>query len=508
VEVVQAFVAEAAETGVDVFRVFDALNDLEQMRPALQAVQDAGKVAEGTLCYTGDLTDPAERLYTLDYYLRLAEQLVEAGSHVLAVKDMAGLLRPAAADRLVRALRERFDAPVHLHTHDTTGGQLATLIAAVHAGVDAVDCAAAPFSGGTSQPNLSALVAATDHTERATGLDLAALSAMEPFWEAVRDLYAPFEAGLRAPTGTVYRHEIPGGQLTNLRQQAISLGLGDRWPQVQELYAVANELLGKPIKVTPTSKVVGDLALFLASNDVDPEALRKDPRGYDLPDSVLGYLGGELGTPPAGFPEPFRSRAVEGRPPVGGEVPLTPEQRASLEGDDRRTALSKLLFPKPYDEYAKATDRWGDVSVIPTEAFWYGLRPGHRLKVEREPGVEVLVELETIGDPDSAGVRTLHLRVNGHPRPITVRDRSAEVKSTAARRADPSAPGHVGSPLPGVVMLKVAVGDTVKQGQPLVVVEAMKMESTVTSPRDGTVTETAIVTGAAVEAGDLLVVLS
>jgi pyruvate carboxylase len=507
VEVVQAFVAEAAATGVDIFRVFDALNDLEQMRPALQAVQDAGKVAEGALCYTGDLLDPAEELYTLDYYLRLAEGLVEAGAHVLAIKDMAGLLRPAAADRLVRALRDRFDAPVHLHTHDTTGGQLATLLAAVHAGVDAVDCAAAPFSGGTSQPNLSALVAALDHTERSTGLDLPSLSAMEPFWEAVRDLYAPFEAGLRAPTGTVYRHEIPGGQLTNLRQQAISLGLGDRWPQVQELYAVANELLGKPIKVTPTSKVVGDLALFLASNDIDPEALRKDPRGYDLPDSVLGYLGGELGTPPAGFPEPFRSRAVEGRPPVGGEVPLTDEQRSSLEGPDRQTALSQLLFPKPYEEFRKAAEKWGDVSVIPTEAFWYGLRPGHRLKVEREPGVEVLVELETIGEPDEAGLRTLHLRVNGHPRPITVRDRSAEVKSTAARRADPSAPGHVGSPLPGVVMVKVAVGDTVKQGQPLVVVEAMKMESTVTSPRDGTVTELAVVAGAAVEAGDLLVVL-
>ena len=508
VEVVQAFVAEAAATGVDVFRVFDALNDVEQMRPALQAVQDAGKVAEGTLCYTGDLLDPAEDLYTLDYYLHLADGLVGAGAHVLAVKDMAGLLRPAAADRLVRALRERFDAPVHLHTHDTTGGQLATLMAAVAAGVDAVDCAAAPFSGGTSQPNLSALVAATDNTDRATGLSLAALSAMEPFWEAVRDLYAPFEAGLRAPTGTVYRHEIPGGQLTNLRQQAIALGLGERWPQVQELYAVANDLLGKPIKVTPTSKVVGDLALFLAGGDIDPEALREDPRGYDLPDSVLGYLGGELGTPPAGFPEPFRSRAVDGHPPVGGEVPLTDGQQSGLTGPYRRAALSELLFPKPFQEYVANVEFHGDVSVIPTEAFWYGLSPGQTTTVTLETGVDVLVELETVGEVDDDGLRTLHLRVNGAPRPITVRDRSVEVRSTRARRAEPGDPSHVGSALPGVVMVKVAVGDVVTKGQPLAVVEAMKMESTVTCPRDGTVTEIAVATGDAVEAGDLLVVLA
>ncbi|MCU1693670.1 MAG: pyruvate carboxylase [Frankiales bacterium] len=507
VEVVQAFVAEAATTGIDVFRVFDALNDLEQMRPALQAVQDAGKVAEGTLCYTGDLLDPAEDLYTLDYYLRLAEGLVEAGSHVLAVKDMAGLLRPAAAARLVTALRERFDAPVHLHTHDTAGGQLATLMAAIAAGVDAVDCAAAPFSGGTSQVNMSALVAATDHTERTTGLDLAALSAMEPFWESVRDLYAPFESGLRAPTGTVYRHEIPGGQLTNLRQQAIGLGLGDRWPEVQELYAVANDLLGKPIKVTPTSKVVGDLALFLASNDVDPDALREDPASFDLPDSVLGYLGGELGAPPAGFPEPFRSKAVEGRPVVGGEVPLTAEQRDALQGEDRQAALSRLLFPKPYEEYEQSLVRHGDVSVVPTEAFWSGLQTGEQVSIELRHGVQVLVELETVGEIDDDGLRTLHLRVDGEPRPVTVRDRSVETTRTRGRRADPASPGHVGAGLTGVVLVKVAVGETVTKGQPLATIEAMKMESTVTAPVDGTVQELAVSDGDQVDAGDLLVVL-
>jgi pyruvate carboxylase len=489
-----------------VFRVFDALNDLEQMRPALQAVQDAGKVAEGTLCYTGDLTTRPSGSTRSTTTCAWPSGSVEAGSHVLAVKDMAGLLRPAAADRLVRALRERFDAPVHLHTHDTTGGQLATLIAAVHAGVDAVDCAARPFSGGTSQPNLSALVAATDHTERATGLDLAALSAMEPFWEAVRDLYAPFEAGLRAPTGTVYRHEIPGGQLTNLRQQAISLGLGDRWPQVQELYAVANDLLGKPIKVTPTSKVVGDLALFLAGSDVDPEALRKDPRGYDLPDSVLGYLGGELGTPPAGFPEPFRSRAVEGRPPVGGEVPLTPEQRESLEGPDRRPRSRSCCSPSRTTSTAtRSTSGATCRSSRPRRSGTAAARaPAQGRARARGRGAGRAGDHRRARRGRPAHAAPARQRP---PRPITVRDRSAEVKSTAARRADPSAPGHVGSPLPGVVMLKVAVGDTVKQGQPLVVVEAMKMESTVTSPRDGTVQELAVVTGLRSRPGTLWVVL-
>ena len=506
--VVQVFVAEAAATGVDIFRVFDALNDLEQMRPALDAVRAAGKVAEGTLCYTGNLTDPAERLYTLDYYLRLAEGLVEAGAHVLAIKDMAGLLRPAAAEQLVRALRERFDQPVHLHTHDTTGGQLATLLAASAAGVDAVDAAAAPMSGGTSQPNLSALVAATDHTDRATGLDLAALSAMEPYWEAVRDLYAPFEAGLRAPTGTVYRHEIPGGQLTNLRQQAIALGLGDRWEQVQELYAVANELLGKPIKVTPTSKVVGDLALFLASGDVDVELLRDDPGAYDLPASVLGYLAGELGTPPAGFPEPFRTKAVAGRAEQLLEVVLDPADDALLDGPDRRAVLSRLLFPGPWSDYEQAVREHGDVSVIPTDAFFYGLEPGRTVAVFLEAGVEVLVELETVGEISDDGLRTLHLRVNGAPRPVQVFDRSATLAASTTRRADPADPTHVGATLPGVVLPKVAVGDVVIKGQALAVVEAMKMESTLSSPAAGKVRELAVAAGANVEVGDLLVVLT
>lgn len=508
--VVRTFVTEAAATGVDVFRVFDALNEVEQMRPALDAVHEVGRVAEGTLCYTGDLSDPGEQLYTLDYYLRLAEQLVAAGCHVLAVKDMAGLLRPAAARVLVSALRERFDHPVHLHTHDTAGGQLATLLAAVDAGVDAVDAAAAPWSGGTSQVNLSALVAATDHTPRPTGLSLAALSALEPYWEAVRDLYAPFEAGLRAPTGTVYRHEIPGGQLTNLRAQAVALGLGDRWPEVQELYAVANEVLGKPIKVTPTSKVVGDLALFLAGlggTSADVARIVADPAAYDLPESVLGYLAGELGTPPAGFPEPFRTAATAGRPARQAPV-LDPEDEKALQGPERRATLSRLLFPGPWRDYEQARETYGDVSHVPTEAFLHGLEVGRVVSVALEPGVEVLVELETVGDVGEDGHRTLHLRVNGQPRPVRVRDRSVAVASRQARRADPGDPHQVGAGLPGAVLPRVAVGDRVSRGDALAVIEAMKMESTVTSPLDGTVAEVVVAPGSGVEVGDLLVVLT
>ncbi|WP_242424231.1 pyruvate carboxylase, partial [Frankia sp. EI5c] len=509
-DVVRAFVAEAAAAGLDIFRIFDALNDIEQMRPAIEAVLETGTtLAEGTLCYTGDLTNPGEKIYTLDYYLRLAEQLVEAGVHLLAIKDMAGLLRPAAASRLVTALRERFDLPVHLHTHDTAGGQLATLLAACEAGVDAVDAAAAPMSGGTSQPNLSALVAATDHTPRSTGIDLSALSAMEAYWEAVRDLYAPFEAGLRAPTGAVYRHEIPGGQLTNLRQQAISLGLGDRWTQVTECYAVANDLLGKPIKVTPTSKVVGDLALFIAGGSVDVDRLRDHPEEYDLPASVLGYLAGELGTPPAGFAEPFRERALAGRHPQPPAATLPPADAAAIAtpGADRRAALSRLLFPGPWKDYTQAVATYGDSGVIPTEAFLYGLQPGRPVHVFLEPGVEIIVELETVGEPDDAAMRTLYLRVNGQPRPVRVRDAAIKTTAAAARRAEPANPAHVGAGLPGIVTFAVAVGDTIEKGQKLAVIEAMKMEAAVTATASGTVTELVRASGESVEVGDLLLVL-
>src|SRR5699024_3080147 len=295
-QVTDAFVAEAAQQGVDIFRIFDALNDVSQMRPAIDAVRQTGtSVAEVALCYTSDLLNPDEQLYTLDYYLRLAEQIVEAGAHVLAVKDMAGLLRPAAATKLVTALRENFDLPVHVHTHDTAGGQLATLLAASAAGADAVDAASASMAGTTSQPSLSALVAALENTDRDTGLSLSAVGDLEPYWEAVRNVYTPFESGLPGHTGRVYRHEIPGAQLSNLRQQAVALGLGEKFEEIEAMYEAADRILGHLVKVTPSSKVVGDLALHLVAVGADPQEFEQNPERFDVPDSVIGFLNGDLG---------------------------------------------------------------------------------------------------------------------------------------------------------------------------------------------------------------------
>ena len=346
------------------------------MRPAIEAVRATGTaVAEVALCYTGDLSDPGETLYTLDYYLALAERIVDAGAHVLAIKDMAGLLRAPAARTLVTALRDRFDLPVHLHTHDTPGGQLGTLLAAIDAGVDAVDAATASMAGTTSQPPLSALVSATDHSDRETGLSLAAVYALEPYWEAVRRVYAPFESGLPSPTGRVYPHEIPGGQLSNLRQQAIALGLGEKFEQIEDMYAAANDILGNIVKVTPSSKVVGDLALHLVAVGADPAEFAENPSKFDIPDSVIGFLNGELGDPPGGWPEPFRSKALEGRTWKEPAGHVTDEQAEGLR-TNRRQTLNELLFPGPTKDFLEIRETYGDVSVLPTRDYLYGLRAG------------------------------------------------------------------------------------------------------------------------------------
>jgi pyruvate carboxylase len=510
-EVTDAFVAEAAATGMDIFRIFDALNDVEQMRPAIDAVRATGTaVAEVALCYTGNLADPAERLYTLDYYLRLAERIVAAGAHVLAIKDMAGLLRPPAARALVTALRERFDLPVHLHTHDTAGGQLATLITAIDAGVDAVDAAVASMAGTTSQPSLSALVAATDHTARATGLQRQAVADLEPYWEAVRKVYAPFESGLASPTGRVYTHEIPGGQLSNLRQQAIALGLADRFELIEDYYAAADRMLGRVVKVTPSSKVVGDLALYLVGAGVEAKDFEANPGEYDVPDSVIGFLHGELGDPPGGWPEPFRTRALAGRPAPKGVTQLAADDHAGLQAADaatRRTTLNRLLFPGPTREYAAHCDAYGDTSVLSTKDFLYGLERDVEHTVELEPGVTLLIELGAVSEPDARGMRTVVTTLNGQLRPVTVRDRNIAVDVKTAEKADRADPGHVAAPFAGVVTLAVESGAPVEQGTTVATIEAMKMEASITAPRAGTVARTAIGRVQQVEGGDLLLVL-
>ncbi|MFM9373371.1 pyruvate carboxylase [Streptomyces sp. Da 82-17] len=503
-EVTDAFVAEAAATGMDIFRIFDALNDVAQMRPAIDAVRATGTaVAEVALCYTGDLSDPGERLYTLDYYLRLAEEIVAAGAHVLAIKDMAGLLRPPAARKLVTALRERFDLPVHLHTHDTAGGQLATLIAAIDAGVDAVDAAVASMAGTTSQPSLSALVAATDHTDRATGLSLQAVGDLEPYWEAVRKVYRPFESGLASPTGRVYHHEIPGGQLSNLRQQAIALGLGDRFELIEDCYAAADAMLGRLVKVTPSSKVVGDLALHLVGAGVEARDFETDPAKFDLPDSVIGFLRGELGDPPGGWPEPFRTRALEGRPTKAETAQLTEEDREGLR-DNRRATLNRLLFPGPTKEFEAHRETYGDTSVLSTKDFFYGLEPETEHTVTLEQGVNLLIELEAISEADERGYRTVLATLNGQLRPVAVRDTSIATEVKVAEKADRGNDGHVAAPFAGVVTLQVQEGSPVEAGQTVATIEAMKMEATITAQRSGKVARLAIGEIQQVEGGDLL----
>ncbi|HET9254658.1 MAG TPA: pyruvate carboxylase [Pseudonocardiaceae bacterium] len=507
-EVTTAFVDEAVRTGLDIFRIFDALNDVSQMRPAIDAVRETGRaIAEVALCYTADLSNPAEKLYTLDYYLRLAEQIVAAGAHVLAIKDMAGLLRPPAARTLVSALRSRFDLPVHLHTHDTAGGQLATLLAAIDAGVDAVDAAAASMAGTTSQPSMSALVAATEHTERNTGLDLQAVCDLEPYWELVRKIYAPFESGLASPTGRVYHHEIPGGQLSNLRQQAVALGLAGRFEQIEEAYAAADRMLGRLVKVTPSSKVVGDLALHLVGAGVEPKDFEADPARFDIPDSVIGFLHGELGIPPGGWPEPLRGKALHGRASPRATAQLSAQDRQGLKEDRART-LNRLLFPGPTAEFERHREVYGDTSVLPSTEFFYGLRPGHEYAVDLDPGVRLLIQLQAIGDADERGMRTVMCTLNGQMRPLQIRDRSVASSVPVAEKADRTNSNHIAAPFAGVVTLQVSEGETVSVGQTVATIEAMKMEAGITTAKAGTVARLAIKTVQQVEGGDLILELN
>ncbi|HEX3289097.1 MAG TPA: pyruvate carboxylase [Mycobacterium sp.] len=509
--VTKAFVEEATATGIDIYRIFDALNNVESMRPAIDAVRETGSsIAEVAMSYTGDLSDPGENLYTLDYYLKLAEQIVDAGAHVLAIKDMAGLLRPQAATALVSALRSRFDLPVHVHTHDTPGGQLATYLAAWQAGASAIDGAAAPLAGTTSQPAMSSIVAATAHTEYDTGVSLAAVCELEPYWEALRKVYAPFESGLPAPTGRVYHHEIPGGQLSNLRQQAIALGLGDRFEDVENAYAGADRILGRLVKVTPSSKVVGDLALSLVGAGATADEFASDPARFDIPDSVIEFLRGELGDPPGGWPEPLRTKALAGRPPAKPTQKLTSDDEAALAlaGPKRQAELNRLLFPGPTKEFDAHREEYGDTSSLSANQFFYGLRHGDEHKVRLERGVELLIGLEAISEPDERGMRTVMCILNGQLRPVVVRDRSIASEVPAAEKADRSDPDHVAAPFAGVVTVAVSTGDAVEAGQTIATIEAMKMEAAITAPKAGTVDRIAVSRTAQVEGGDLLVVVS
>jgi pyruvate carboxylase len=514
--VVQAFVKESAQAGIDLFRIFDALNWLDNMRPAIEAVREAGMIAEAAVCYTGDILDPRRTKYDLKYYVDLAKELERAGATMLAIKDMAGLCKPYAARQLVRALRQEVGLPIHFHTHDSAGGQMASLLMAAEEGVDVVDAAMSPLSGMTSQVNLNSLVESLRHTERDTGLDYDSLEATAEYWEAVRDFYEPFESGQRASSAEVYLHEMPGGQSTNLQEQARALGLAGRWHEITRAYAEVDRLFGDIIKVTPTSKVVGDMALFMVANNLTPDDVLHGSRELAFPESVVEFFEGRLGRPPGGFPAELQKRVLRGRQPLPGRpgAALPPadfaKTRAALQKQLKRAVgdrevVTHLLYPRVFPEFAAHEQRYGDTSVLPTPVFFYGLDPGEEISVDIEKGKTLIIRFLTVGDPNAEGDRLVFFELNGTPREVVVQDRSAAAKVQRRPKAEPGNALHVAAPMPGLVAsVLVSAGKEVAPGEKLFTLEAMKMETTVYAERGGTVAEVTVGPATQVEAGDLL----
>jgi len=518
--VVRYFVAQAADAGIDLFRVFDSLNWVENMRVAMDAVLESGMLCEAAICYTGDLTDPARSKYDLGYYVRMARELEAAGAHILGIKDMAGLCKPDAARALVRALREEVGIPVHFHTHDTSGIAAASVLAAAEAGVDAADAAMDPMSGLTSQPNLGSIVEALRGTPRDTGLPREPLARVAGYWEAVRGHYAGFESDMRAGAAEVYEHEMPGGQYTNLRQQARALGIESRWREVARAYAEVNRLFGDIVKVTPTSKVVGDLAVYMVTNDLTPEQILDPEREIAFPESVVQYFHGDLGQPHGGFPEALQRKVLKGAEPLrvrpGEALPPADLEAAREEAERRvrrrvsdRELAGYLMYPQVFVDYAEHQRRFGDVSVLPTPVFFYGLRRDDELFVDIERGKTLVIRFLAVGEADAAtGKRVIFFELNGQPREVKVIDRSLAPSGPARRMADDGDPGHVPAPMPGlVVSLSVGEGDRVAHGDRLLSIEAMKMETGVFAERDGVVEEVLVGAGTQVETKQLLMVL-
>ncbi len=514
--VVRYFVRQAAREGIDLFRVFDSLNWVDNMRVAIDAVRESGALCEAAICYTGDLFDAARPKYDLKYYVGLARQLERAGAHILGIKDMAGVCRPRAAAELVRALKQETGLPIHFHTHDTSGISAASVLAAAEAGCDAVDGALDAMSGLTSQPNLGAIAAALRGTPRDPGLDAGALQALSLYWEGVRRAYAPFEADIRSGTSDVYRHEMPGGQYTNLREQARAMGLGHRWAEVSRAYAEVNLLFGDIVKVTPTSKVVGDLALFMVANDLSPEQVADPQREIAFPDSVVSLMKGELGYPPDGFPPALQKKVLRGAAPLPGRagdyLPAVDLEARRAEAEalvqrklDDSDLASYLMYPKVFCDYAAHRGRYGDVSVLPTPAFFYGLREREEIAVEIERGKTLIVSQQGVSGLDEEGQVRVAFELNGQPRSVRV----AKAGLAAARRrlpAEEGNPRHVGAPMPGtVVTIAVQPGQQVAKGDPLLSIEAMKMESMLAAEREGVIAAIHVKPGETVNAKDLLV---
>ncbi|HKY92298.1 MAG TPA: pyruvate carboxylase, partial [Nevskiaceae bacterium] len=517
--VVKFFVQQAAAGGIDIFRVFDSLNWVDNMRVAMDAVIDAGAVCEGTICYTADLFDRSRPKYDLAYYVKMAKQLEKAGAHILGIKDMAGVCRPRAARELVRALKSEVGIPLHFHTHDTSGIAAASVLAAVEAGCDAVDGALDAMSGLTSQPNLGAIAAALAGHERDPRVDLDALRNLSDYWEGVRRFYVPFEADIRSGTADVYNHEMPGGQYTNLREQARALGLESRWAEVSRAYADVNRLFGDIVKVTPTSKVVGDMALYMVGNDLTPADVADPEKAIDFPESVVQLFRGELGFPADGWPADLQKKVLKGKPPMtgryGANVPPVDLEAARADAakavgyelDDRDLA-SYLMYPKVFKEFAETRKSYGDLSELPTQTFFYGMREGEEISVDIDKGKTLVIRLQGRTDMEDEGEVRLFFELNGQTRQIRVPKAGSKAAQVERAKAQEANPNHVGAPMPGmVVRVAVGVGSRVAKGEPLVVLEAMKMETVLAAPRDAKIAKVHVKSGTPVNAKDLLLEL-
>ncbi len=520
--VIREFVRESYAQGMDIFRVFDSLNSIENMRVSLDAVLEAGGVCEGAICYTGDIFDKSRPKYSLKYYIALAKQLEKIGVHFLAIKDMAGLCRPFAAYELVKRLKEEVGLPIHFHTHDTSGINAASVLKASEAGVDIADGAIASMSGGTSQPNLNSIVAALANTPRDTGLDLPTLNECSDYWETVRTYYAPFDSGPKSGSARLYEHEIPGGQYTNLREQAGALGLGHRWHEVEQTFAEVNQLFGDIVKVTPSSKVVGDMTLFLMAKEMKPADVLKLDEHHDVsfPNSVVEMFSGVLGVPPDGWPRKLQKIILRGESPVKGRPSenLAPvDFAAEKESLEKKTGhavsnedlLSYLLYPEVFSKFDKFRQTYSDVSVLPTLAFFYGLKSGEEVTIEIEAGKTLILKFLTVSEPHPDGTRTLYFELNGQPREVNVRDKALRVIERAHPKADPAEAGQVGAPTAGVVTgIAVQANQPVERGAKLMTLEAMKMQSNIYAPLAGRIVKLLVAPGQSVEAKDLLVTIA
>ncbi|WP_018662933.1 pyruvate carboxylase [Heyndrickxia acidiproducens] len=516
-QVIREFVAQSAASGIDVFRIFDSLNWVKGMEVAIGAVRDANKVAEAAICYTGDISDPSRQKYNLAYYKELATELEKQGAHILAIKDMAGLLKPQAAYRLISELKESVDIPIHLHTHDTSGNGVMTYVKAVEAGVDIVDVAVSSMAGLTSQPGMTTLHYALEGTEREPEMDVRSAERLSDYWEDVRKYYQHFESGMHAPHTEVYVHEMPGGQYSNLKQQAKAVGLEYRWDEVKDMYRKVNQMFGDIVKVTPSSKVVGDMALFMVQNGLNEKDVLEHGMKIDFPDSVVKFFEGYLGQPYGGFPEELQKVILKGRKPITvrpGELleevdfaALKEEMEKDLEiVPDQKEILSYALYPKVFSAYMKTKQQFGDVSAIDTPTIFYGMRIGETIEVEIEKGKTLIVHLVSIGHARPDGTRVVYFELNGQPREVVIKDASVQSSVQERRKADPENEQHIGATMPGTVIKVLAEsGQKVKQGDAIMITEAMKMETTVQAPFAGRIGAVYVQNGDAIQPGDLLI---